>query len=80
MSTSDHLSGVQCPYCKVDLFRAQDPVSGEIVFCPECLAGGRYKQVVEERGGLIRPFMLIRPFITRESVDDFLRKIGPAGE
>jgi hypothetical protein len=74
MSTGDHLTGVQCPYCKVYLFRAQHPVSGEIVFCAECLAGGWYKEVVEQRGNLFRAF------ITRESVDNFLRQIRPGGE
>jgi hypothetical protein len=74
MSAADHLTGVLCPDCKVYLFRAQHPVSGEIVFCAECLAGGWYKEVIEQRGGLIGSF------IARQSVDDFLRKIGSPGE
>ena len=39
MSIIDHLSELRCPSCKVQLFRALDPVAGEIVFCSECLAG-----------------------------------------
>ena len=74
MSTLDHLTGVRCPNCNVHLFRMQDPVAGEIVFCSECLAGGGYKEVVEQRGALSGSF------ITRQSADDFLRKIRPLGE
>ena len=74
MATLDHLTGIKCPQCGVNLFRASDPVSGEIVFCSICLAGGDHKQVVEHGANLTRPFL------TRQSADDFLRKIRPGGE
>ena len=40
MNILDHLTEIRCPNCDVQLFRAFDPVAGEIVFCSECLAGG----------------------------------------
>lgn len=74
MTISDHLTSDRCPNCKVYLFRAKDAVSGEIVFCSECLAGGSYKEVVEKRGGLASGY------VTRQRVDDFLREIRADGE
>jgi uncharacterized Zn finger protein (UPF0148 family) len=73
MSIIDHLTDIRCPNCNVYLFRALDPVDGEIVFCSECLAGGRCKEVTKQRGALNGSF------VTRQSADDFLRKIRPGG-
>jgi hypothetical protein len=50
MTILDHLTEIRSPNCDVHLFRALDPVGGEIVFCSECLAGGRYKEVTKQRG------------------------------
>jgi hypothetical protein len=73
MSITDHLSELQCPHCKVPLLRALDLVASPIVFCSECLAGGRYKEVMQQRGALTGNF------VTRQSADEFLRKIRPDG-
>jgi hypothetical protein len=74
MSILDHLTEIRCPNCDVHLVRALDPVAGEIVFCSECLAGGRNQEVTEQRGALTGSF------VTRQSADDFLKKIRPDGE
>jgi hypothetical protein len=74
MSIIDHLSKLHCPSCKVQLFWALDPVAGEIVFCSECLAGGRHKDVVEQRGALTGGF------VARQTADDYLMKIRPGGK
>jgi hypothetical protein len=74
MSIIDHLSELRCPSCKVQLFRALDSVAGEILFCSECLAGGRYKDAVEQRGALTASF------VTRQTADDYLMKIRPGGK
>ena len=50
MNILDHLTEIRCPNCDVQLFRAFDPVAGEIVFCSECLAGGRCKEATKYRG------------------------------
>ena len=71
MSILDHLTEIRCPNCDVDLFRALDPVGGEIVFCSECLAGGCCTEVTKQRGALTGNF------VTRQSADDFLRKVRP---
>jgi hypothetical protein len=73
MSILDHLTEIRCPNCDVQLFRALDPQAGEIVFCSECLAGGRCKEVTQQRGALTGNF------VTRRSADDFLRKVRPGG-
>jgi hypothetical protein len=57
MSITDHLSELQCPHCKVQLLRALDLVAGPIVFCSECLAGGRYKEGMQQRGALTASFV-----------------------
>ena len=71
MSILDHVTDLRCPNCDVQLFRALDPVAGEIVFCSECLAGGRH--VTKQRCALTGNF------VTRRSADDFLRKVRPGG-
>jgi hypothetical protein len=73
MNILDHLTEIRCPNCDVQLFRAFDPVAGEIVFCSECLAGGRCKEATKYRGALTGNF------VTRQSADDFLRKVRPGG-
>jgi hypothetical protein len=73
MSILDHLTDIRCPNCDVQLFCALDPVAGEIVFCSECLAGGRCAEVTEQRGALTGNF------VTRQSADDYLRKVRPGG-
>ena len=74
MSILDYLTDIRCPNCNVQLFRALDPVAGEIAFCSECLAGGRCKEVTKQRGALSGNF------VTRQNADDFLRKIRPGSE
>jgi hypothetical protein len=69
MSILDHLTEIRCPNCDMQLFRALDPVDGEIVFCSKCLAGGRWTEVTTQRG------TLTGNFVARQSADDFLRKI-----
>ena len=69
MSILDHLTEIRCPNCNMQLFRALDPVDGEIVFCSKCLAGGRWTEVITQRG------TLTGNFVARQSADDFLRKI-----
>jgi hypothetical protein len=73
MNILDHLTEIKCPNCDVQLFRAFDRVAGEIVFCSECLAGGRCTEVAKQRGALTGNF------VTRQSADDFLRKVRPGG-
>jgi hypothetical protein len=73
MNILDHLTEIRCPNCDVQLLRAFDPVAGEIVFCSEGLAGGRSKEVTKYRGALTGNF------VTRQSADDFLRKVRPGG-
>jgi len=74
MSILDHLTDIRCPNCDVQLFRAFDPVAGEIVFCSECLAGARSTEVTKQNGALTGNF------VARQSADEFLRKVRPGGE
>jgi hypothetical protein len=73
MSILDHLTDIRCPNCDVQLFRALDPVVVVIVFCLECLVGGRFTAVAKQRGALTESF------VTRQTADDYLRKIRPGG-
>jgi hypothetical protein len=74
MSIIDHLTDIRCPNCSVQLFRALDPLVGVIVFCSECLVGGRFTAVAKQRGALTGNF------ITRQSADDYLREIRSGGQ
>ena len=74
MSILDHLTEILCPNCIMQLFRALDPVDGEIVFCSKCLAGGRWTEVATQRG------TPTGNFVARQSADDFLRKIRSANQ
>jgi hypothetical protein len=69
MSILNHLTEIRCPICNMHLFRALDPVDGEIVFCSKCLVGGRWIEATTQRG------TLTGNFVARESADDFLKKI-----
>jgi hypothetical protein len=73
MSILDHLTDIRCPNCDVQLFRALDPVVGVIVFCSECLVGGRFMAVAKQRDAVTGNF------VTRHAADDYLRKIRPGG-
>jgi hypothetical protein len=73
MSILDHLTDIRCPNCSVQLFRALDPVVGVIVFCSECLVGGRFTAVAKQRSALTEHF------VTRQTADNYLRKIRSGG-
>lgn len=73
MATSDHLIPIECPNCKVNLFRATGADGGEIAFCSICGAGGDFEQVVVKRGNLIGGF------VAPPQVEEFLRKIRTGG-
>jgi hypothetical protein len=65
---------VHCPTCKIPLIRIPKPTADDIVVCPDCGAGGTFKQVVEEGGNLIGGFL---PFGT---LQELLRKSGYPGK
>jgi hypothetical protein len=85
MSILDHLTDIRCPNCDVQLFRALDPEAGGIVFCSECLAGGRNQEVTEQRGALIasrrieKRNVLPRSFETPRSLSSGRASRGPVG-
>ena len=74
MAALFQLTAVACPQCKVNLLRCKDSKAGDMVFCTECLAGGCYKEVIEQQCDLTRQF------VTRQFVQDLLREIQAASK
>ena len=48
---------VFCPIHKIPLVWIPKPIADDIVACPDCGAGGSYKNVVEKRTGLTSGFV-----------------------
>lgn len=70
MGALDYLSDIKCPKCGLNLFGAQDAVSGvRMLFCTECRAGGWYEEIAEKGRSPTSEF------VSREFVEDFLHKI-----
>ncbi len=52
MTSQQHLVGVSCPLCKLNLLRSPETVKPSIVFCDLCLAGGPHDAVMEGRSSV----------------------------
>ena len=52
MTPQQHLVGVPCPQCKLNLLRSPETVRPAIVFCDLCLAGGPHDAVMEGRSSV----------------------------
>jgi hypothetical protein len=75
MSALDYLSGIKCLNCRLNLFGAKDARSGiKILFCTECLAGGKHEEIAEWGRSLTAEF------VSRNFVDNFLRRIRAASK
>jgi hypothetical protein len=74
MGALNYLSDIKCPKCGLHLFGAHDAISGEkILFCTECRSGGRHQEITEEGRSLTGEF------VSRQFVEDFLRKFRAKG-
>lgn len=58
-----------CPNCRIALVRFARGETEDIVFCPQCRAGGDYKEVLADRGNLEADFL------NQQQVDELLRKL-----
>lgn len=60
---------VICPKCHIPLVRYQPIETKDIVFCPQCGAGGDYKEVLEDKGNLAEGF------VTEKQIDEILHEL-----
>jgi hypothetical protein len=74
MGALNYLSDIQCRKCSLNLFGAQDPAGIKLLFCTECRSGGRHEEIAEHGR------KLTAEFVSRQFVENFLRKIRGASE
>jgi Zn-finger nucleic acid-binding protein len=68
--TAERSLPVICPNCRIALVRYQRFETGDIVFCPQCGAGGDYKEVLEDKGNLAESF------VTEQQIEKILHELG----
>lgn len=64
----------KCSLHKIPLVHIPKPIADDIVVCPDCGAGGTFKQVVEEGGNLLGSYVPLG------TLNELLRKAGYPGK
>jgi len=58
-----------CPNCRIALVRSPRGDVEDIVFCPQCRAGGDYKDVLADRANLESDF------VSQQQADELLKEL-----